>query len=188
MDDIFDEVDSILNEDNSSEEANFNESELHEIMSEIDDLEKEFEDETKESTMSLQEKIDAELSMELEELNTVEVIEPETQNTGENDFQASKAKTKVIAFEKIAPFSPSTEPSSTVNFQAHGQMSLNLDFKVGQESANLVIDPIMGLIITISGVEICINEDSGCTVEMDNGMKFTIPLSSQTNSLKKKSA
>ena len=173
MDDIFDEVDSILNEGDSSEEetTNFNESELQDIMSEIDDLEKEFE--IDEHPMSLQDKIDAELAIELEEFKE----------------EAVHAKAKVMTFEKATPLSPSTIGSkSGVSFQATGQMSLNLDFMIGQETAKLVIDPIKGMIITLSGVELCINEDSGCTVEMDNGMKFTIPLSSQANSLKKKSA
>ena len=171
MDDIFDEVDSILNEADSNDEetTNFNESELHDIMSEIDDLEKEFE--IDENPMSLQDKIDAELAIELEE------------------FKEEVVNAKVMTFEKTTPLSPSTLGSkSGVSFQAKGQMSLNLDFMIGQETAKLVIDPIKGMIITLSGVELCINEDSGCTVEMDNGMKFTIPLSSQANSLKKKSA
>ncbi len=184
MDDIFDEVDSILSEGDSSDEeaTNFNESELHDIMSEIDDLEKEFEAE--DLPMSLQEKIDAELAMELEEHQAIEEEEEEDQ-----DEAFVHAKAKVMTFEKTLPKNSSTvESKSEVNFQAQGQMSLNLDFKIGRETAKLVIDPIKGMIITLSGVELCISEDSGCTVEMDNGTKFTIPLSSQTNSLKKKSA
>ena len=177
MDDIFDEVDSILNEGGSVDEeaANFNESELHDIMSEIDDLEKEFEAEV--APMSLQEKIDAELTMELEELDADE------------DKSEIEEKAQVINFDKTPPVTASTvSKPSGVSFQAKGQMSLNLDFMVGHETAELVIDPEKGLTISLSGVEICINEDSGCTVEMENGMKFTIPLSSPKNSLKKKSA
>ena len=180
MDDIFDEVDSILNEEGSADEeaTNFNESELHDIMSEIDDLEKEFE--FVEEPMSLQEKIDAELAMELDELDATD------ENTGIKEVQK---KAQVINFDKTVPVAASlVGPPSGVSFQAKGQMSLNLDFMIGQEAAKLVIDPVKGMIITLSGVELCINEDSGCTVAMDNGMKFTIPLSSPTNSLKKKSA
>ena len=192
MDDIFDEVDSILDEGAASDEetANFNEAELHDIMSEIEDLEKEFEAEV--APMSLQEKIDAELAKELEELNAVEVVEVDAVAEVMEEIQASA---QVLTFEKVTPVAPmvaaSTHTSSSgsgVSFQAQGQMSLNLDFMVGQETAKLVIDPVKGLVVTLSGVELCINEDSGCTVSMDNGMTFTIPLSSQTNSLKKKLA
>lgn len=201
MDDIFDDVDSILDEGAASDEetANFNEAELHDIMSEIEDLEKEFEAEAK--PMSLQEKIDAELAMELEELNAVEVAEVDAVAVAMEEMKEIQANAQVLAFEKVTPVvapmlatsthtvsTPASSSSSGVSFQAQGQMSLNLDFMVGQETAKLTIDPVKGLMITMSGVELCINEDSGCTVAMDNGMKFTIPLSSQVNSLKKKSA
>lgn len=224
MDDIFDDVDSILDADASSEEetANFNDTELQDIMSEIEDLEKEFEAE--DSPMSLQDKIDAELAMELEELDAVEVVEVDPVAVAMEEIEEIQASAQVLAFEKITPVeapvmetpvvtpvmetpvvspvaaapvattpiftstSSATSSSSGVSFQAQGQMSLNLDFMVGQETAKLVIDPVKGLVVTLSGVELCINEDSGCTVSMDNGMKFTIPLSSQANSFKKKAA
>lgn len=203
MDDIFDDVDSILDGETGSDEetANFNEAELHDIMSEIEDLEKEFEAE--ETPMSLQEKIDAELAMELAELDAVEVVEVDAVAVAMEEMKEIQANAQVLAFEKVTPVAPvmaatpthTTTSSSTtansgsgVSFQAQGQMSLNLDFMVGQETAKLVIDPVKGLVVTLAGVELCINEDSGCTVAMDNGMKFTIPLSSQVNSLKKKSA
>ena len=191
MDDIFDDVDSILDEvsseETSEETTNFNESELHDIMCEIEDLEKEFEAEAR--PMSLQEKIDAELAMELEELDSAVVPEAVVETVIE------EPKAQVLAFEApvtksitpVAPVATSTT-SSGVSFAAHGQMSLNLDFMVGQETAKLTIDPVKGLIVTLSGVELCISEDSGCTVSMENGMKFTIPLSSWEKQPKKKTA
>lgn len=209
MDDIFDDVDSILDADSASEEetTNFNESELHDIMSEIEDLEKEFEAEEK--PMSLQEKIDAELAMELEDINTAEVPEAAAEVEAEAEaifeevvmaapIEATPAPAQVLPFEKpstiatttaITTTTPTTLTSSPgVSFQANGQMTLSLDFMVGQETAKLTIDPVKGLMVTLSGVELSINEDSGCTVSMDNGMKFTIPMTSSVNSLKKKSA
>lgn len=190
MDDIFDDVDSILDGDVSSEEetTNFNESELHDIMSEIEDLEKEFESE--DVPMTLQEQIDAELAMGMEEVTSEVSTVVETAPVAE----VVETKAQVLAFEKAAPVAvvtnttTSTNTSSGVSFAAHGQMSLNLDFMVGQETAKLTIDPVKGLVVTLSGVELCISEDSGCTVSMENGMKFTIPLTSSANSTKKKSA
>ena len=197
MDDIFDDVDSILDGDVSEEETtNFNESELHDIMSEIEDLEKEFE--AVDVPMTLQEKIEAELAMELEKAESpssvMSDVETEVEAFEEPVAAVVETKAQVLAFEKVTPVATptpvttSTNSSSGVSFAAHGQMSLNLDFMVGQETAKLTIDPVKGLVVTMSGVELCISEDSGCTVSMENGMKFTIPLATTANSLKKKSA
>lgn len=197
MDDIFDDVDSILDGDVSEEETtNFNESELHDIMSEIEDLEKEFE--AVDVPMTLQEKIEAELAMELEKATSpssvMSDVETEVEAFEEPVAAVVETKAQVLAFEKVTPVATptpvttSTNSSSGVSFAAHGQMSLNLDFMVGQETAKLTIDPVKGLVVTMSGVELCISEDSGCTVSMENGMKFTIPLTSTANSTKKKSA
>lgn len=170
-DNIFDDVDAILSEDMTEEDKNFNESELQDIMSEIEDLEKEFVAEEAPG-MSLQEKIDAELAAEMADI--VEDVKVKSEVVPE---------VKPLAFDK-----PVTTAKSEVAFSAQGTMALSLDFKVGSESAKLWIDPVKGLMVTVSGVELCINEDSGCTVSMENGMKFTIPLSSPEKSLKKKAA
>jgi hypothetical protein len=203
MDDsIFDDVDAILSEDiTNDEDKNFNEAELQDIMSEIENLEKEFvgdidtdvETDHAESEMSLQEKIDAELAMELDAEKVQEEIVAEVKTevpVAVSEIVASVIKPQVINFEKPAPVAVPTEipNSSEVSFAAHGQMSFNLDFKVGQETAKLTVDPVKGLLVTVAGVEFCISEDSGCTVSMENGMKFTIPLSNQSDSLKKKAA
>lgn len=185
-DNNFDDVESILDEEMSGEDKNFNDSELQDIMAEIEDLEKEFSDEIP-AEMTLQEKIDAELATELADEEVVAsspMVEPVAE---------------VLAFEKATPVAPvaapvmaapktTIAPTSQVAFSAQGSMALNLDFQVGGESAKLTIDPVKGLTVTVSGVELCISEDSGCTVSMENGMKFTIPLSSQNNSHKKKAA
>ncbi|AUN97216.1 hypothetical protein DOM21_15580 [Bacteriovorax stolpii] len=198
--DIFDDVDAILAaEEGFEEDKNFNESELQDIMSEIEDLEKEFTQEEKE--MSLQDKIEAELAMEMEmgafeetapEALVAPIVETKAVEV-EASIEAAQPVAQVLSFEKPATPAPvatttTTTSTSGVSFQAQGSMALNLDFKVGEESAKLTIDPVKGLVVTVSGVELCISEDSGCTVSMENGMKFTIPLSTQTNSLKKKAA
>lgn len=175
MADIFDDVNEILGDASMHEEdeKSFNESELQDIMSEIEDLEKEFE--TSESPAisspppvspktreeSLQQKIDRELE------------------------ESVTAKKDILSFDKM----PSGMSSKNeVAFAAHGPMSLNLDFNIGLESAKLCIDPVKGLVVSLSGVQLCINEEDGCVVTMENGMKFTIPLSSWEKQPKKKSA
>ncbi len=203
-DNLFDDVEAILDAE-MSEDKNFNDSELQDIMAEIEDLEKEFISEEAPAEMSLQEKIDAELAMELEAEamaeDTIEETIEETAEVFESVARPVAPVAEVLAFEKAAPAAPKTvapmatsiptttsTSTSQVAFSAQGSMALNLDFKVGSESAKLTIDPVKGLIVTVSGVELCISEDSGCTVSMENGMKFTIPLSSQNNSHTKKAA
>lgn len=195
MNDIFDEVDEILNEDiNNKEttpqetvESNFNESELQDIMAEIESLEQEFDSESvqlSEPTVAplkktkLQEEIEQEIDMSKEEN-----VEHE-----EKVAAPIAALTKVLPMEKKSTSTNQNLSSSEISFEASGQMNLNLTFKIGNESAKLSIDPVMGLVVTMNGVSLCINEEEGCKVTMENGVKFTIPLTSSTTTLKKKAA
>lgn len=205
MSDIFDEVDDILNEVNgevepktpvaTEMEKNFNDSELQDIMAEIENLEKEFETEEIAAVVAqpiiedvkktdLQNEIDRELEMSL---------------LDREEEELAMAAPKILSFEKkeatveaviAGPVTHTSSPvsNSEISFEAHGQMNLNLGFKVGGESAKLTIDPVKGLVVTMSGVELCINQEDGCVVSMENGVKFTIPLTSNESGHKKKSA
>lgn len=200
MSDIFDEVDDILNEvsvdmdaaeavdsaDATDVEKNFNESELQDIMAEIESLEKEFDtEEVKAASPVIEEpvkKTDLQSAIDNEfERTTHEVQQVQT-----------KAAPKVLAFDKKATTygRPATSPllSSEISFEALGHMSLNIAFKIGEEKAILKVDPEKGLMVTMAGVELCINEEEGCLVTMESGVKFTIPLTSRAASPKKKSA
>jgi hypothetical protein len=185
MSDIFDEVDDILSElDSTSSEMdmadssdnNFNETELQDIMAEFESLENEFETTPVLKSADLQDEIDRELAMA--EAMSEPVVEATIEPT-------------ILAFEKKSTPTVSNSSSSSnseISFEAHGQMNLNLVFKIGEENAKLVIDPVRGLIITMSGVELCINQEDGCKVTMDTGVKFTIPMNTYESSSKKKSA
>lgn len=198
MSDIFDEVDDILSEvnvdsemedfadiavDSSDAEKNFNESELQDIMAEIENLEKEYETVEVKAAVApiqaptkqndLQNEIDREIEMSM--------IEKE-------EADLDMVAPKVLSFEKKSTSTSMPATSSEISFEAHGQMNLNLGFKIGDENAQLTIDPVKGLIVTMKGVELCINREEGCKVTMENGVKFTIPLTSAESNLKKKSA
>lgn len=198
MSDIFDEVDDILSEvnvdsemedfadisvDSSDAEKNFNESELQDIMAEIENLEKEYETVEVKAAVApiqaptkqndLQNEIDREIEMSM--------IEKE-------EADLDMVAPKVLSFEKKSTSTAMPATSSEISFEAHGQMNLNLGFKIGDENAQLTIDPVKGLIVTMKGVELCINREEGCKVTMENGVKFTIPLTSAESNLKKKSA
>jgi hypothetical protein len=212
MTELFDEIDDILNgapdeaaevESPALSENNYNETELHSIITEIENLEKEFSaqeldeiEEIKEietpqildstpqiedKKIELQAQIDQEMqaampmSVECKEECREEVSEP-VQMKEEVPMEVPK----VLSFEK--------KSTPEISFEAQGQMSLNLGFKIGDESAKLTIDPVKGLIVVMSGVELCINEIDGCKVTMDSGVKFVIPLTTADSANKKKSA
>lgn len=171
MSDIFDEVDEILDEIDSTktheteavEAQGFNESELSDIISEIENLEKEFESEQK-------------MPINTSPVSVVSQLEDDYDSMDEESAE-------------VIPFSKSTAtPSSEISFEAHGQMNLNLGFKIGEETAQLTIDPVRGLCVKMNGVELVISDSDGCMVTMESGVKFTIPLTTSSSALKKKTA
>ena len=215
MADIFDEVDEILGEMDSSAETsaeaksvdqNFNDSELQEIMSEIENLEKEFDE--NETTLSTPKVVDH-VQNELDEDKFTAGLDSDNVSDEYSDYVASaqaqeevkEAKVLSIGKTPVAPIStpvtsatttsvstPSSAHAPEISFEACGQMNLNLGFKIGSETAKLTVDPVKGLCITMNGVELLINESEGCKVTMESGVKFTIPLTSQASASKKKTA
>lgn len=206
MTDIFDEVDEILGDVDSVVEeptaveadSNFNESELQDIMAEIESLEKDFESEpviasaeTPVKKTQLQEEIEREFAMSQEVSEEVKeelIAQVET----EMETETFDEEPKILSFEKkaepiVTPVAPMAK-SSEISFAAQGQMNLNLSFKVGEETATLSVDPVLGLVVTMKGVELCISEGEGCKVTMENGVNFTIPLTTAHSTSKKKAA
>ena len=186
MTDLFDEVDDILNnvenegtgEDSTDlVENNFNETELHNIIAEIENLEKDF---TADETIG-----EVEVETKVTEIpkiitSTPQVETKKTELQMQIDQELEMALQGTLETKEVV-----REP---VMVEAQGQMNLNLAFKIGEETAKLTIDPVKGLIVTMSGVELCINENDGCKVTMDSGVKFIIPLTTADTALKKKSA
>lgn len=211
MSDIFDEVDEILNEidgefdasgmteaedypEAMEDDKSFNESELMDIMAEIEGLEQDFV--AAEEVVAVAKPIVAvvaktELQNEIDRELEMSFVEKEEE-------ELAQATPAVLTFEKKPTAQPTqtaiaapiaaAAASSEISFEAHGQMNLNLGFKIGEENAKLTIDPVRGMVVTMSGVELRINQEDGCIVTMENGVKFTIPLTSSESNLKKKSA
>ncbi len=214
MTDIFDEVDEILGDVDSvvedpavvEAESNFNESELQDIMAEIESLEKDFESEpvdacaeTPVKKTQLQEEIEREIAMSQEVSEEVkEELIAHVDTEVETEIYTEEPK--ILSFEKksepiVTPVAPVATQSAThsmksseISFAAQGQMNLNLSFKVGEETATLSVDPVLGLTVTMKGVELCISEGEGCKVTMENGVNFTIPLTTSHSTSKKKAA
>jgi hypothetical protein len=237
MSDIFDDVEKMLADSgeipegvtsqlpgaevSETDEANvFNESELEDIMAEIESLESDFEESVEPSTphsdpiatiesslenvvfhkpeelvfdsskadkTDLQRVIDQELEA-IAPLSNVEKVEEKVEvKVKAIEPTASPENESVIAFEKTSNIAP-THVSAPMSFQASGNMNLNLNFKLGEEDATLFIDEVRGLVVSFKGVEVTLNELNGCTVTMENGINFTIPLTPSLRGPKKKVA
>lgn len=201
----------------TSGDAHFNEAELDDIMAEIDNLEKDFEAEvvaapaaiTTDAEVEIAEEVEApveEMEMsaadeivsevvveEIPEEVTVEMAVEEKAPIAEKVVEVAPAATKVLSFEK-KPSAPAPTPAlsssstSNVALSATGNMALNLTFKIGEENATLVIDQEKGLLVSFSGVELSLHAEKGCTVEMANGVLFTVPVQTGASSANKKSA
>jgi hypothetical protein len=244
------EGDSTVENLEASDDQNFNESELEDIMAEIESLESDFEtpeehikhnetlkyDSSKASVTDLQKEIDRELELvaklkaaesddsevdddddeiplsvqnaiipEVEAAENVfeEVLSPAAPSTTSTFTTPAPTPKPIETFvtnnlteeSKIIPFDSSFENAfcefkskSEMSFNASGSMNLNLSFNVGDEEAKLNVDAYNGITVTMKGVELRINELHGCTVKMENGVSFNIPLTAKESSSKKKAA
>lgn len=203
MGDIFDDVKAMedaelassAEEVEDSGDTNFNASELDDIMAEIDNLEKDFEADLTVAAAATQEVAKIEAMTETETVPVVEVqaevVEVAPEIVKEEMPIETLAETKVLTFEKkTVPAMPElkTNATSNVALTATGNMALNLTFKIGEEDATLVIDQEKGLFVSFSGVELSLHAEKGCTIEMANGVSFTVPVQNGASSSKKKSA
>jgi hypothetical protein len=201
-------------------EQSFNDSELEDIMSEIENLEKEFVEDgekapedlslSEATTSDLQSEIDKEVESISEEMTpTAEITPEQPEATIEETVEVVAEETvepiieepvEVVAEETVEVEAvvdnvvslPVSEKSSTtganMDFSASGSMDLNLNFKIGSETATLKVDGDKGLVVEMGGVEIQITEAEGCTVTMEGGVNFNIPLTTSGESSKKKAA
>lgn len=221
-----------------------NDTELEEIMAEIDSLERQLSLEERDlhrpikKQMSLQEAIDAELLMAMEEVNEEvneeisKVINEEASEAPTSTFSETETQTtpkvaviEAMVLETITPFdkqeledttsshqesyvpgeiskkiislkekressaaSPTSSPVSFVESKVTGDVHFSFNLTLGESEVAVQIDTTNGIEIFAEDVEISINETQGCVISIKNGMNFTIPLSIEKNSLKKKAA
>jgi hypothetical protein len=174
-------------------EQGFNDSELMDIMAEIESLEKEFvgpdakttstslaiaQDEV--ATTNLQASIDDEIAMQ-KMMDETEMVAPE-------EIAEVKEEGNVTFLRPVAAAVATTAPAASKNapleMTLSGQMALGLNFKIGETNALLEVNGNEGLTLKLNGVELCINEESGCTISMAGGVTFNVPLT-QTTAAKK---
>lgn len=210
MADIFDDVEKMVAAERNSEDIaegkpvaedsqSFNDSELEDIMAEIESLESDLEadpdvlafDSSKANKTDLQKQIESEIEMHAEAEEKIEDLEDPAAFTDEElaEIECSTEPEEVVINAPVAAFSPKeSKAKSEMSFEATGSMNVVLKFKVGSEIAELFIDQDRGLVVNMNGVELCLSEDSGCTVTMENGINFNIPLTTSQSGPKKKAA
>ena len=149
----------------------FNDDELADIMSEIENLEKEFTQEIGEQPKAEVKEAPQHQEQPAQEhkVEQTEIVEQVAQMPVEDveKVVTSKAhddenvhhiqKPEVHTHEPVNSVSHSL-PESSLNFSVQGDMKLNLFFNIGGKS-----------------VELKINE-SGFDIQLDGGMKFSIPI------------
>lgn len=175
-------------------EQSFNDSELEDIMSEIESLEKEFVEEGERSPEELvvvsSEKTDLQSAIDQEVESMSAELAPDDKAMIEEAVaeveETSNEVDNVVALpksEKVASTS-----GAAMDFSAAGTMDFNLNFNIGSEAATLKVDGDKGLCVEMGGVVIEITQEAGCTVTMEGGVNFNIPLTTSGNAATKKAA
>ena len=181
-------------------EQSFNDSELKDIMSEIESLEKEFVEDGERSEEDLavvsSEKTDLqnEIDKEVESMATEmsddqdDAMADELISEVEDEVVAeAEPVDNVVSLPKVEKKIASSN-GAAMDFSAAGTMDFNLNFNIGTEAATLKVDGDKGLCVEMGGVVIEITSEHGCTVTMDGGVNFNIPLTTSGNAAKKKAA
>lgn len=160
-------------------DKSFNDQELSDIMKEIEALEEDF--------TAQDEKLASPVMEELSELDETgpvsatsvptahheEVMEEIVEEVEETPVEAPVAKQNVVSLEskRSASEEPvaktaSTGASTSMSFKVQGNLTLELQFDIG-------------------GKVVCLEvTESGLSIEMEGGMKFTVPVT-ETTSYKK---
>ncbi len=180
-------------------EQSFNDSELQDIMSEIESLEKEFVEEGERSPeelavvsadkTDLQSEIDKEVESMASEMSSDDSVDDAFADEviSEMEDESSAEVDNVVSL-------PTSERKSTsghgaaMDFSAAGTMDFSLNFNIGTEAATLKVDGDKGLCVEMGGVLIEITQEAGCTVTMEGGVNFNIPLTTSKNIATKKAS
>lgn len=198
-----------MSDNDNSVEQNFNDSELQDIMNEIESLEKEFIEQEASEESSAEVKMDNVQAEEVHEPQGSEVEEPVAQEQQQQeqeevaeeamaemddadesaemeDFsnELDEIEDNIVAMEQ--PTQPASVPTGEMSFSGHGQMDFNMNFSLGGQDAQLVVEEGK-LKVMVAGVELYLSE-KGCEVEMNGGVHFSIPFDESGNSAGKKAS
>lgn len=142
-------------------EQGFNDAELQDIMSEIENLEREYEGDDKPEAIDESSEVNA----------SSEQVEEEHESIVETNLV------------NLTPKTSSVSADHQVDFQGSGQMNFSMNFDVAGQTAHLEITE-QGLVVSLDGMHLSLNEENGCTVEMEGGVKFSVPMGNQAKGSK----
>lgn len=104
----------------------------------------------------------------------------------EEDEGQFESGPNVSSFKKprgVEPSSAHHTENAPIHFHAHGDMGVDLSFQVGEEHAHLSIEQgpsgKQGLRVQMGGVDLFLDAEEGCRVELEGGARFTVPVSSK---------
>jgi len=188
-----------MSDNDNSLEQNFNDSELQDIMNEIESLEKEFVEQEASEESSAEGEMDNVQAGEVQEPAAQEAQEEEgdqeavmaemdeSQESPEmEDFsnELDEIEDNIVAMEH--PTQPADTPAGEMSFSGQGQMDFKMNFSLGGQDAKLVVEEGK-LKVMVAGVELYLSE-AGCEVEMAGGVHFSIPFEGTVNSAGKKAS
>lgn len=182
-----------MSDETKQEESQpFNDAELQDIMSEIENLEQEFGDEVEhpvaesaepqqenepEEVVAQQEEEDKDTAFDADELDSIS-----SELDEELEEPCEEPESPVISNFPSRPEAEHSSVSSPVQFEGSGDMNFNLSFDVAGEKAHLYIKD-GSLKVSVKGVELTLKED-GCHVHMDGGVTFSVPFEAQDSEKK----
>ena len=164
---------------NQKGEANFNDSELQDIMAEIESLEQDFSGDESEALQDIAAEADIEEEVssdpvdEHEEEVVAEVEADESFEEEPEDAAGPESYTEEeCSVSEITPISKGSS-ESPMEFHGAGVLDFNMSFPVGDQKANVKVED--GQVKVVLGdVSFSITEE-GCFVEMAGGVQFSVP-------------
>ncbi|MBI2518773.1 MAG: hypothetical protein HYV97_00065 [Bdellovibrio sp.] len=153
----------------TQEEQGFNEKELEDIMSEIESLESEFEEEEKGCTPDAQQSDESEEVAEIPKVvkKSVPTARPKVAAAEEVESPVKSVKISNAPTVKEVPCSMPAQ----MEFHVQGDMRMNLKFFVGE-----------------TWVQFSANPSEGLVIEMPGGMRFSVPVPGVANQKSKKAS
>jgi len=139
-------------------DKSFNDDELADIMSEIENLEKEF---AESASAPTEESVEPEAVHEEHDHTEPEVLSKLVEKPIEESVLKTNHVEKVVAMKKVDAPAPSNHHSSghsSLSFKVEGEMTLSLSFEVNGQSVSLDIS------------------DSGLEIQMESGASFHLPM------------
>jgi hypothetical protein len=155
---------------NQKGEANFNDSELQDIMAEIESLEEDFSSEESEAQASIE-------PVEVAEHAPEEEVFTESEDTAES-FSGPVPHVEESNVSEITS-SHKSSSESPMEFHGSGVLDFNMSFPVGDQKANVFVED--GQVKVVLGeVSFSISEE-GCVATMAGGVQFSVPTPGKSN-------